>query len=108
MRTPKWSSAAVAISTIESESTSRSSMNDLGGVTSPTGTPAISFTIWARPARMSCSVMVLFSLDGAEPYGSGVSRNADDWAGIGEPCSEREQHHGVATGEIPGCDEPRQ
>src|SRR6478736_536322 len=49
------------ISTIESESTSRSSVNDLSSWTSPAGTPATSLTISARPARTSSVV----GMDGA-------------------------------------------
>src|SRR6476619_272856 len=44
------------ISTIDSESTSRSSVNDLSSWTSLTGTPATSFTISARSARTSSVV----------------------------------------------------
>src|SRR4029453_6026028 len=44
------------ISTIDSESTSRSSVNDLSSWTSSTGTPATSLTISARSARNSSVV----------------------------------------------------
>src|SRR5919107_1447414 len=53
MATPNLSSTAVAISTIDSESTSRSSVNDFSGVASAGATPATSSRISARPAWMS-------------------------------------------------------
>src|SRR3954468_23364253 len=53
MATPNLSSTAVAISTIDSESTSRSSVNDFSGVASAGVTPATSSRISARPAWMS-------------------------------------------------------
>src|ERR1700751_174021 len=57
--TPNLSCAATAISTIDSESMSRSSTKLLAGVTSSAGTPAISSTISPIPARISCSFMPL-------------------------------------------------
>src|ERR1035437_889896 len=55
--TPNLSCAATAISTIDSESMSRSSTNVFSGVTWSAGTPATSSMISPRPARISCSVM---------------------------------------------------
>src|SRR6202041_1931363 len=55
--TPNLSWAATAISTMDSESMSRSSTKLLLGVTSSAGTPAISSTISPIPARISCSFM---------------------------------------------------
>src|SRR3954471_23248364 len=101
MRTPKWSSAAVAISTMASESTSRSSMKLLVGVTSPTGTPAISFTIVASPLRMSCWVMC-----GAPLRENGLW-DADDLAGEGETRAECEQQSGLAASYLTGRDKTR-
>src|SRR5580698_478421 len=57
--TPNLSCAATAISTIDSESMSRSSTNVFSGVTSSAGTPATSSMISPRPARISCSVMAI-------------------------------------------------
>src|SRR4029077_4948490 len=57
--TPNLSWAATAISTIDSESMSRSSTKLLVGVTSSAGTPAISSMISPRPCRISCSVMLI-------------------------------------------------
>src|SRR5215204_3649299 len=53
MATPNLSSTAVAISTIDRESTSRSSVNDFSGVASAGVTPATSSRISARPVWMS-------------------------------------------------------
>src|SRR5215213_1351180 len=53
MATPNLSSTAVAISTIDRESTSRSSVNDFSGVASAGATPATSSRISARPVWMS-------------------------------------------------------
>ena len=54
--------AATAISTIDSESMSRSSTKLLLGVTSSAGTPAISSTISPSPARISWSFMAVLLL----------------------------------------------
>src|SRR3954454_5132117 len=51
--TSNFSSAATTTSTIDSESTSRSSTNDLSSCTSSAGTPATSLTISARSVRIS-------------------------------------------------------
>src|SRR5918998_926646 len=51
--TPNLSSTAVAISTIDSESTSRSSVKDFSGVASAGVTPATSSRISARPDWIS-------------------------------------------------------
>src|SRR3954462_8702157 len=53
MATPNLSSTAVAISTIDSEPTSRSSVNDFSGVASAGVTPATSSRISARPDWIS-------------------------------------------------------
>src|SRR5687768_1751151 len=53
MATPNLSSTAVAISTIDIESTSRSSVKDFSGVASAGVTPATSSRISARPVWMS-------------------------------------------------------
>src|SRR3954465_11554799 len=53
MATPNLSSTAVAISTIDRESTSRSSVNDFSGVASAGVTPATSSRISARPVWIS-------------------------------------------------------
>src|SRR5919107_791224 len=53
MATPNLSSTAVAISTIDSESTSRSSVKDFSGDTSAGATPATSSRISATPVWIS-------------------------------------------------------
>src|SRR3954447_23591265 len=58
MATPNLSSTAVAISTIDSESTSRSSVNDFSGVASAALTPATSSRISARPDWISCVLLM--------------------------------------------------
>src|SRR5215213_10615 len=57
MATPNLSSTAVAISTIDSESTSRSSVNDFSGVASAGVTPATSSRISARPDWISAVLL---------------------------------------------------
>src|SRR3954463_3744508 len=66
MATPNLSSTAVAISTIDSESTSRSSVNDFSGVASAGVTPATSSRISARPDWISWVLLTrrLLSLGG--------------------------------------------
>src|SRR3712207_410130 len=59
MRTPNFSSAATTISTIDNESTSRSSTNDLSGWTSSADTPAMSSTIAARSAWISVALAMV-------------------------------------------------
>src|SRR5215207_9691034 len=56
MVTPNFSSAATTTSTMESESTSRSSTKDLSSWTSSASTPATSLTMSARSARISSVV----------------------------------------------------
>jgi hypothetical protein len=56
MRTPNFSSALTTIVIIDSESMSRSSVNDLSGCTESVSSPVSSLTISARPARISCSL----------------------------------------------------
>src|SRR4029078_11722090 len=53
IETPNFSSAPRTTSTMDSESTSRSSMNDLSSCTSSASMPATSLTISARSARIS-------------------------------------------------------
>src|SRR3954463_3651538 len=102
MRMPNLSSAAVAISTIDSESTSRSSRKVFSGVTSPTGTPAISFTIWASSARISCCDM---RSPCSVLRGSG---DADDLSGVGETGAEGEEQGETAAFHLAGADQARQ
>src|SRR3954467_3873183 len=112
MATPNLSSTAVAISTIDSESTSRSSVNDFSGVASAGVTPATSSRISPRPAWMSAVLGTrgpLYELGDAGPgavrrrrpgrvsrqmWGSGQPEHL---AGEGEPRAVAE-HQGQVTG----------
>src|ERR1700742_461278 len=81
--TPNLSCAATAISTMDSESMSRSSTKLFSGVTSSAGTPAISSTISPRPWRISCSLSAICLLS---PIGSfvllrGFAVRLPRWAG---------------------------
>src|SRR3954452_19547219 len=99
------------ISTIESESTSRSSAKDLSSWTSSAGTPATSLTISARSARISSVVAIhwlLFSLGtdfplrtdcsppgpGVGPGGAGL-RQGDHLTGVHEPGAEPDDQAGL-------------
>src|SRR3954453_20059650 len=112
MATPNLSSTAVAISTIDSESTSRSSVNDFSGVASAGVTPATSSRISARPAWISAvlgtlgplSRMVTPGRGGPSPSsGTGVpavcgrSGEPEHLAGEGEPRAVAE-HQRQVTG----------
>src|SRR5688500_5304382 len=112
MATPNLSSTAVAISTIDRESTSRSSVNDFSGVASAGVTPATSSRISARPVWMSSrltrgplSRRGLCDKAGVPPSaGTGCpgdlgwwrSRQDDDLAGEGETGAVAEQQGEVA------------
>src|SRR5688500_9199744 len=113
MATPNLSSTAVAISTIDSESTSRSSVNDFSGVASAGVTPATSSRISARPVWMSSrltrgplSRVGRWDTTGVPPMsgtvgpgpggGEASSRQDDDLAGEGEAGAVAEQQGDVA------------
>src|SRR4051812_42064443 len=75
MATPNLSSTAVAISTIDSESTSRSSVKDFSGVASAGVTPATSSRISARPDWISWVLLtrgLSLGWGGANPPSSGT------------------------------------
>src|SRR3954454_1750362 len=59
IRTPNFSSAFTTIVIIDSESMSRSSVKLLSSSTDSTGRPVSSFTISARPLRISCSLLAM-------------------------------------------------
>src|SRR6185503_6154585 len=61
MVTPNFSSAATTTSTIDNESTSRSSVKDLSSWTSSASMPVTSLTSSARPARISSVVAMVAS-----------------------------------------------
>src|SRR4051794_21594565 len=110
MATPNLSSTAVAISTIDSESTSRSSVKDFSGVASAGVTPATSSRISASPAWISWVLANVGSslsqgggVPGGPPPSSGTGvpavgglRQAQDLAGEGEPRAVAEHQRQVA------------
>src|SRR5688500_15670290 len=113
MATPNLSSTAVAISTIDRESTSRSSVNDFSGVASAGVTPATSSRISARPVWMSSrltrgplSRVGRWDTTGVPPMsgtvgpgargGEASSRQDDDLAGEREAGAVAEEQRDVA------------
>src|SRR4028118_2143993 len=111
MATPNLSSTAVAISTIDSESTSRSSVNDFSGVASAGATPATSSRISATPAWMSSltrgsslSVVAGGARRRSRWSGGlwGSSGERDDLAGEGQPRAVAEEEGEVAAPGLAG------
>src|SRR5689334_9163987 len=110
MATPNLSSTAVAISTIDSESTSRSSVKDFSGVASAGVTPATSSRISPSPAWISWVLATRGPLSRkvAAPRwrrrrpGTGVpaddriSGKSQNLPGEGEPGAEAEHQREVA------------
>src|SRR5215213_2831899 len=118
MATPNLSSTAVAISTIDSESTSRSSVNDFSGVASAGVTPATSSRISARPDWISWVLLTrrVLSLGwgGMNPPSSGTWCPGDQgwcsWqdehlAGEGQPGAVAEDEREVAGPGLTGLHE---
>src|SRR5215218_3530522 len=104
MATPNLSSTAVAISTIDSESTSRSSVNDFSGVASAGVTPATSSRISARPDWISWVLLTrrVLSLGwgGWYPPTSGTRCPGDlGWAGSWQDEHSRQDEHLAGEGE---------
>src|SRR4029453_306304 len=105
--TPNFSSAATTTSTIDSESTSRSSVKDFSSATSSGFTPATSSRISARPGTISSRVLSCISF----PFGrrfNGWSGAPDDLSGVGEAAAEAEQEHRRPGGHLAALDELRQ
>src|SRR5690606_28556541 len=102
METPNFSSAATTTSTIDSESTSRSSTNDLSSWTSSASMPATSLTISARSARISSVVAIWWFLFLLGVLLGGVSLvgpwsgNGDDLSGVRQAGTEGDEERGVA------------
>src|SRR5262249_16890275 len=117
MSTPNLSWAATAISTIDSESMSRSSTKLFSGVTSSAGTPATSSMISPRPVWISVSVIAIgcvFSFvlvflglslgwDGC-PGARARSGNLDHLRGVTDARAEAQQQDRVAGGDIAALD----
>src|SRR5262245_25462798 len=99
MRTENFSSAATTTSTIDSESTSRSSVNDFSSWTSPAGMPVTSLTISASSVRISSVVAIsgLPLVTGTAGVGCESSGDADHLGGEGEPRAEGDQQCQVAA-----------
>src|SRR5688500_15070100 len=124
MATPNLSSTAVAISTIDRESTSRSSVNDFSGVASAGVTPATCSRISARPVWMSSrltrgplSRMGHGDRAGAPPLsGTGCPGNLgwtgswqdDDLAGEGQTRAVAEQQGEIAALRLAGLQQRRE
>src|SRR5918997_1953959 len=83
------------ISTIDRESTSRSSVNDLSSWTSSVGTPATSFTISARSVRTS-SVVGTCGSPWVEGWCGAELGQDDDLARIDQAGAEADDQTGVA------------
>src|SRR5690242_9337990 len=106
--TPNFSSAATTTSTMDSESTSRSSVKDFCSATSSGFTPATSSRISARPDVISARVAMLMissrwwgiARGQAPPSGA-----ADDLTGVGEAAAEAEQQHRGARGHLAPLDQ---
>src|SRR6478735_11118093 len=107
IETPNFSSAATTTSTMDSESTSRSSMNDLSSCTSSASMPATSLTISARSARISSVVAIwrVPSLLGVSVGWCG-SGDGDDLRGVREAGAEGDEQGGVAALRVALLDHP--
>src|SRR2546430_6889613 len=113
--TPNLSCAATAISTIDSESMSRSSTKLLSGVTSSAGTPATSSMISPRPVWISSAVIAMGCAFPSLSSGSGLRRDGcpgawarsgylDHLAGVADARPEAEQQDRVARGQLAALD----
>src|SRR5215216_4644860 len=93
--TPNFSSAATTTSTMDSESTSRSSVNDFSSATSSGFTPATSSRISARPLVISSRLLICSRSPFRWVCGWSVVvrslRTADDLSGVGEAAAEGEE-----------------
>src|SRR5919112_3970515 len=116
MRTPNFSSAFTTIVIIDSESMSRSSVKFLSGSTDSTGRPVSSFTISARPLRISCSLLAIRgapslvvqwcvpegpvgrrgTVDGSGKLGRARSGQRDDLRGVRQPGAEADEQRDAA------------
>src|SRR3712207_758887 len=117
MATPNLSSTAVAISTIDSESTSRSSVNDFSGVASAGATPATPSRVSARPGWVSSLTRGPLSRVGAGGPAVGPlwpgglwcrSGQDDDLAGEGETGAVPEEQGEVTALGLTGLQQRRQ
>src|SRR5260370_22499398 len=111
--TPNLSGDATVISTIDSESMSRSSAKLLSGVTSSAGTPATSSMISPRPVWISCSVIAMgcvFSFVSVfwpapgRPGAWARSGYRDHLRGVPDACAEAQQQDRVAGSDLAALD----
>src|SRR5215475_7542831 len=114
--TPNLSWAATAISTIDSESMSRSSTKLLSGVTSSAGTPATSSMISPRPVWMSVSLIAMGCVSfvsyfwvgpapgGVAPGTWARSGYLDHLSGVADARAEAQQQDRVAGGDLTALD----
>src|SRR4051812_1728551 len=109
IETPNFSSAATTTSTMDSESTSRSSTKDLSSWTSSASMPATSLTISARSARISSVVAIrrfLSWVGGSVGGAGGASGDGDDLRGVREAGTEGDEEGGVAAAGLTLLDHP--
>src|SRR6185369_2704269 len=110
--TPNLSCAATAISTMDSESMSRSSTKLLSGVTWSAGTPATSSMISPRPVRISVSFMAMcLSSPSSGCVGPGRSvpararlGNRDHLGGVADARPEAQQQNGFTGADLTALD----
>src|SRR5690242_1723517 len=113
--TPNFSSAATTTSTMESESTSRSSVKDFASVTSSGLTPATSSRMAARPWVTSSRLLMYgFPLVSScvslwwRGCAGGLLRAADNLSGVREATAEAEEQDRGARGHLTALDQLRQ
>src|SRR4051794_21320231 len=103
IRTPNFSSALTTIVIMDSESMSRSSVKFFSGWTASVARPVSSFTISARPPRISCSLSAMRctpssrSRSRSDQDGAGTLRQADDLRGVGQPRTEADEQREAAV-----------
>src|SRR5215831_8943440 len=112
--TPNLSCAATAISTMDSESMSRSSTKLLSGVTWSAGTPATSSMISPRPVRISASFMAMclsspssgggWPREAHAPGARAGLGNCDYLGGVADARPEAQQQNGFAGADLTALD----
>src|SRR6266516_3520704 len=114
--TPNLSWAATAISTMDSESMSRSSTKLLSGVTWSAGTPATSSMISPRPVRISSWVMAMCLSSPSSRWSAGDGPPApgpwlgdrDHLGGVADARPETQQQNGFAGADLAALRHPGQ
>src|SRR5690349_16796384 len=103
--TPNFSSAATTTSTMDSESTSRSSVKDFSSATSSGFTPATSSRISARPEVISARVAMFGGSSRWWGKLAGRLRAADDLTRVREAAAEAEEQDRGARGHLAALDQ---